>query len=174
MDKPAKLPPDADAWTLTLNVLSHGVSHHAHTAHGDDAPNPHFAAIGGEAGVVRLIDSFYHHMETMPVAAQIRALHPAQLGHVKEILRRYMIEWTGGPRVYSVDRGAPRLRHRHSMFTIGEAERDAWMLCMRAALAECVPDLALRAELDTAFYKVANAIRNADEQITIRGREVHE
>lgn len=150
----------APAWTQTLNVLSHGMTH---AVAATTADNPHYAAIGGAPAIAKLVDRFYHHMETMPAAASIRALHPPQLEHVKEILRRYLTEWTGGPRLYSVDRGAPRMRHRHSMFPIGTQERDVWMSCMRAALAEVVPDDTLRAQLDLAFYKVANAIRNRSE-----------
>jgi hemoglobin len=36
------------------------------------------------------------------------------------------------------------------------------MLCMRSALAEVVSDTELRAELDAAFYKIADFIRNTE------------
>ena len=54
------------------------------------------------------------------------------------------------------------LRRRHQPFDIDSAARDAWMACMRQALAETCPDEALRAELDAAFYKVAEVIRNRE------------
>ncbi len=122
--------------------------------------NPHFAAIGGSESITCLVDRFYHHMDTLPVASRIRALHPAELAPVKAILVHYLTEWMGGPAVYSAARGHPRLRRRHMPFPIGEPERDAWMLCMRAALSEVVDDPVLRAELDAAFYKTADFIRN--------------
>jgi hemoglobin len=40
--------------------------------------------------------------------------------------------------------------------------RDAWMLCMREALNEVCGDAALRLELESAFYKVADFMRNTE------------
>jgi hemoglobin len=147
---------------VPLEVLAHA---HAHAATSDAAQreNPHFAAIGGVPALVQLVDRFYHHMTIVPEAASILALHPANLEPVKDILVRYLTEWTGGPRVYSLERGHPQLRHRHQRFRIGAAERAAWLTCMRAALTEIVPNPELRAELDTSFTKVANSILNAPE-----------
>ncbi|HET9958426.1 MAG TPA: group II truncated hemoglobin [Polyangiaceae bacterium] len=122
--------------------------------------NPHFAAVGGSTAVAELVDRFYQHMDTLPEAAQIRSLHPPDLTPVKEVLRRYLTEWLGGPALYSVERGHPRLRRRHLRFPIGAAERDAWMRCMSLALNEVVSDPKLRQELTEAFFKTADFIRN--------------
>jgi hemoglobin len=126
--------------------------------------NPHYAAIGAD-GVARLVERFYFHMDTLPEAAGIRALHPADLAPVREVLERYLTEWLGGPALYSSERGHPRLRRRHLRFRIGAAERDAWMLCMRAALGDVVSDSQLRAELDSSFFKVADFLRNDTEHV---------
>ena len=48
----------------------------------------------------------------------------------------FLIQYWGGPGTYSERRGHPRLRMRHVRFRIGEAERDAWLRHMRAALDE--------------------------------------
>lgn len=117
-------------------------------------------AIGGALALERLVDRFYHYMDTEAEAAKIRAMHAADLSLVKGVLLRYLIEWTGGPALYSVERGHPRLRRRHQPFAIGEAERDAWMLCMRKALADVVADVVLRSQLEEAFFKVADFMRN--------------
>jgi hemoglobin len=99
-------------------------------------------------------------MDTLPEAQAIRAMHAPELGPMRELLTRYLCEWLGGPQLYSAERGHPRLRRRHLPFRIGPDERDAWLLCMRRALEEVVPDAALRAELDAAFSKVADFLRN--------------
>lgn len=122
--------------------------------------NPHFEAIGGEAPVARLVERFYFHMDTLPEAAGIRAMHEPDLTHTKAVLVQFLVEWLGGPKVYSAERGHPRLRQKHISFPIGVAERDAWMLCMRRALADVVPDAALRQQLEQAFFKTADFIRN--------------
>jgi hemoglobin len=125
-----------------------------------DRPNPHFERIGGEDAVTRLVEGFYRRMEELPEAAQIRAMHGPHLDQIKPVLRMYLIEWLGGPKNYTASRGAPRMRARHLAFTIGPTERDAWMVCMRGALEEVVADAQLRAELEAAFRRTANAILN--------------
>lgn len=126
-------------------------------------PNPHFERLGGHARLVCLVDAFYRAMDTLPEAASIRAMHEADLRATKAVLVNYLSEWMGGPKLYSPDRGAPMLRRRHQPFAIDAAARDAWMLCMKQALNEVCQDAALRTELEAAFYKVADFIRNTDE-----------
>lgn len=125
--------------------------------------NPHYTRIGGQEAVVRLVEAFYLAMDTLPEAAVIRAMHEPNLGPTKAVLVNYLSEWMGGPKLYTPERGAPMLRRRHQPFPIDAAARDAWMLCMRHALAETCADEGLRAELDAAFYKVADFIRNTDQ-----------
>ncbi len=122
--------------------------------------NPHFDRIGGEAAVTRLVDAFYRAMDTLPEAAGIRAMHEPDLSQTKAVLRLYLNEWLGGPRRYTQERGRPALRRKHQPFAIGQAERDAWMMCMAQALDEAVTDASLRAELMAAFTRTADAVRN--------------
>jgi hemoglobin len=123
-------------------------------------PQNHYARLGGHEAVLSLVNAFYRAMDTRPEAATIRAMHEADLTQTKEILVKYFSEWLGGPRLFSPERGAPALKRRHHRFAIDAAARDAWMLCMREALAEVCADTSLRAELDAALYKVADFIRN--------------
>lgn len=123
-------------------------------------PTSLFAEIGGQVVVDRLVDSFYHRMDTLPQATTIRAMHADDLTSVTEVLKRYLGEWLGGPKLYSQERGHPRLRQRHMHFRIGTAERDAWMLCMQGALDEVIADASLRAHLSQSFFKLADWVRN--------------
>jgi hemoglobin len=120
----------------------------------------HFERIGGAANVDHLVEAFYAHMDGLLEARIIRSLHAEDLTPTKEVLKRYLGEWMGGPKLYSQQRGHPRLRQRHLRFKIGEAERDAWLACMRGALQEVVADAALRDELYAAFAKLADWMRN--------------
>jgi len=122
--------------------------------------NPHFAQIGGAEGVARLVEAFYRRIDTLPEAADIRAMHAPDLEPTKAILKIYLAEWLGGPKQYTAMRGPPRLRRAHAAFAIGVAERDAWMACMRGALEETVTDETLRAQLERAFFKLADTVRN--------------
>ena len=48
----------------------------------------------------RLVEAFYARMDTMP-GAGIRAFHAPDLSSTKEVLKRYLGEWMGGPPLYS-------------------------------------------------------------------------
>ena len=123
---------------------------------------PHFVRLGGREAVVRLVDAFYRAMDYRPEAATIRAMHEPDLAQTRAVLVKYLTEWMGGGRIYSPEHGAPMLRRRHQRFAIDANARDAWMLCMREALNEVCVDAALRIELDAAFYKVADFMRNTE------------
>jgi hemoglobin len=122
--------------------------------------NPHFARIGGAMRVACIVDAFYRNMDKLPEATAIRALHPDDLRTSRDVLYKYLVGWLGGPPLYVAERGSPRLRQKHLPFAIGDAERDAWMLCMRLALEEYLDDAQLRGELLQAFVRTANSLRN--------------
>lgn len=122
--------------------------------------NPHLERLGGPEAVARLVDAFYRAMDTREDARTIRAMHEPDLGPTKAILVKYLTEWMGGPKVYSEERGSPMLRRRHHPFDIDVNARDAWMACMRQALDETCADAALHQELDAAFMKIADHIKN--------------
>ena len=91
-----------------------------------------FAAVGGDEVFRELVAQFYRRVATDPV---LRPLYPEEdLGPAQERLRMFLVQYWGGPTTYSEQRGHPRLRMRHAPFTIGLAERDAWLGHMREAL----------------------------------------
>lgn len=120
----------------------------------------HFARIGGEAGVRRLVDRFYDLMDTLPETRALRALHPPSLDESRDKLWWFLVGWLGGPPRYVERFGHPRLRARHLPFPIDEGARDQWMLCMARALAETVEDAALREHLARALGRLADHMRN--------------
>lgn len=122
-----------------------------------------YQAIGGEAALLRLVDRFYDHMDTLPQAATIRAMHPADLARARQRLFEFLSGWMGGPPLYWERHGHPRLRARHLPFAIDRAAATAWMQCMHRALAEEVADPELRARLESALAGVADHMRNQPE-----------
>ncbi|MFG1321145.1 group II truncated hemoglobin [Xanthobacter autotrophicus] len=121
---------------------------------------PMFERLGGAVVIDRLVEAFYRRMDTLAEAEGIRNMHADDLSQTKHVLKRYLTEWTGGPKLYSVEKGHPRLRQRHMGFAIGNSERDAWLLCMRGALEETVADAAARDEVYDAMAKLADWMRN--------------
>ncbi|ASG20342.1 group II truncated hemoglobin [Nitrospirillum viridazoti] len=123
-----------------------------------------FEAIGGQAAVDRLVEAFYHQMDTLPEVRGLRAMHAPDLTETKRVLKLYLAQWMGGPADYSAERGHPRLRARHLGFTVGVAERDAWLLCMSRALMTTVPDADLRGAILQALTPLADWMRNQPGQ----------
>jgi hemoglobin len=132
------------------------------TTHSDPVTTP-YQLVGGNDGLRRLVQRFYELMDTLPEAYGIRKLHPADLSGSEEKLFMFLSGWLGGPQLFVEKFGHPRLRARHLPFTIGTSEADLWMLCMRQAMAETLPDERLRTALDKALTDLALHMRNRDD-----------
>lgn len=117
-----------------------------------------YEAVGGEETFHRLVSRFYQEVAKDPV---LRPVYPSRdLGPAEEHLRLFLIQYWGGPGTYSERRGHPRLRMRHVRFTIGEAERDAWLRNMRTALDELQLDETLDAQLWDYLMMAAHSLVN--------------
>lgn len=125
-----------------------------------------YALLGGDAGVRKLIDTFYDLMDAVPEYHGIRKLHPQDLAGSREKLYLFLSGWLGGPQLYVEKYGHPMLRARHLPFAIGIAERDAWLACMLQAMEDCGVQEPLRAALLKAFFGTADWMRNRRENST--------
>jgi len=125
-----------------------------------DSATTMFKRIGGHETVHRLVEAFYRNMDTFPEARKIRAMHALDLEPTRLVLKTYLAEWLGGPKNYSAEKGHPRLRMRHGHLRIGPEERDAWLLCMNAALDEAIEDEASRRAIGEDLAKLADWMRN--------------
>jgi len=91
-----------------------------------------FEAAGGAETFKTLVERFYARVASDPV---LRPIYPEEdLSSATEHLTLFLIQYWGGPTTYSAQRGHPRLRLRHQPFAIGQAERDAWLKHMTAAV----------------------------------------
>lgn len=127
----------------------------------DARPTP-YAMLGGEAGVRALADAFYDRLELDEAFAIVRRLYPARLEDSRDKLFWFLAGWLGGPQHYVERFGHPRLRARHLPYPIASAERDAWLLCMRAALDDVNAPAALVDPLMEAFRGTADWMRNRE------------
>ncbi len=119
-----------------------------------------FERIGGREGLQRLAVRFYEIMEARPEAAGIRAMHKPDLGPVADSLSEFLMGWIGGPRDWFMREGRPCIMSLHRALPIGADERDQWLACMQQAMIETVADADLRAELEPAFFRIADAMRS--------------
>lgn len=128
--------------------------------------NDPYLELGGDRGVVlRLVERFYDIMEqTEPALARLHERDAA--GKIsrrnRERFGLFLIGWLGGPDDYVRLHGHPRLRLRHAHVPVDAAQRDAWLRCMNAALAELALPEPLLGFQRGRFAEVADFLRNVD------------
>ena len=122
-----------------------------------DASTP-FDGLGGETGIRALVERFYDIVnDEAPV---LRAMLPANDQLSRQKLYEYLVEWTGGPRLYSSHRGHPMMRRRHLPFEIGPFEVSEWLRCMRQAMDGQGVSGDLRSYLDVRIEALAHHMQN--------------
>jgi hemoglobin len=113
---------------------------------------------GGEETFKLLVERFY---ARVPDDEVLRAVYPEEdLAGAAERLTLFLIQYWGGPQTYSERRGHPRLRLRHQPFAIGQAERDAWLGHMTAAVESLDLAPAVRKALLDYFETASTAMIN--------------
>ncbi len=125
-------------------------------------PRSLYDLAGGWPFFEALVECFYRGVAADPL---LRPLYPEDLTDAKRHLALFLQQYWGGPGTYSEERGHPRLRMRHAPFVIGEAERDAWLRHMTAAVDSVLAERPLPADAETAlrdyFTATADFLVNA-------------
>jgi len=125
-----------------------------------DATLTVYDRVGGMPFFEHLVDRFYQGVAADPV---LRPVYPERdLTGARHRLTLFLAQYWGGPRAYDEERGHPRLRMRHFPFAIGPAERDRWLVHMRAAIADLAPPTDVAEALDRYFDNAAEAMRNRE------------
>ena len=128
-----------------------------------DAP---FHRMGGEAGVRAITARFYELVEAEE--PELARIHPQGAdGRIsagaRERFATFLVEWTGGPQIYSPEHGGPMLRRRHADLPVDLAMKNAWMRCMMQALEEAGVAAEVREVLAARFDEIGENLRNIKE-----------
>ena len=120
-----------------------------------------YEQVGGEETFRRLVRRFYAGVAEDPV---LRPMYPEEdLGPAEERLVLFLMQYWGGPRTYSDQRGHPRLRMRHAPFKVDRAAHDAWLRHMRTAVEELELPTELEQQLwDYLVYAAASMVNSPD------------
>lgn len=95
--------------------------------------NSLYEAMGGADTVSRLVQAFYPKVQADP---SIGPLFPEDIEPVMEKQTLFLTQFFGGPPLYSDRFGHPMMRARHMPFPITPERAEAWLSCMKRALAE--------------------------------------
>ncbi len=89
---------------------------------------------GEITGITILVNQFYDNMNDFPEAKSIRSMHPSDLKESRKKLAYFLSGWLGGPTLYAEHYGSIIIPLVHRHLSVGVAERDAWLLCMKKAI----------------------------------------
>jgi hemoglobin len=117
-----------------------------------------YERVGGSKTFSDLVAQFYARVAIDPI---LWPMYPAEdLKGAATRLQMFLEQYWGGPTTYSDERGHPRLRMRHAGFFIATAQRDAWLACMRDALAGLDIEDGAKNELWTYLESAAQSLVN--------------
>ncbi len=122
-----------------------------------------YQAAGGIDGITRLVDIFYHYVDTLPDAKVIRKLYPENLTISKQKLTYFLSGWLGGPKLYQEHYGSISIPGAHHHMNIRMEERDAWLFCMQEAVDEQPFPVYFKAYLMEQLFVPAERIRQVCE-----------
>lgn len=120
-----------------------------------------YERLGGEQGLTTLVDKYLEILHSDPAYATLCQQYVNGTEHYRARMLEYLTGWFGGPALYAQKHGLPRLRENHQRLQITATLRDLWFGCMHQAVSETVTDKALGAELEAAFWQMADSLRNA-------------
>ncbi len=95
-----------------------------------------YQAAGQLPGLTQLCDRFYQIMDTLPEAASLRAMHPADLTESSRKLAFFLSGWTGGPKLYREHYGPISIPQAHAHLPADLHSTRAWLTCMDQALQQ--------------------------------------
>jgi hemoglobin len=111
----------------------------------------------GKDNLWKLIADFYEEIKKDPI---LRPMYPDALEPAQERLFLFMMQYLGGPNIYSENRGHPRLKMRHVRFPIDQKARDSWMNNMTIALDKNPMDEKGKEFLRKYFADTATFLKN--------------
>ncbi|MFT4519730.1 MAG: hemoglobin [Halioglobus sp.] len=123
-----------------------------------------YQAIGGEQGLITLIDRFYDIMGSRAEYSRVWEMHPADKNVSRDKLARFLMSWTGGPSRYKEKYGPISIPKAHAHLEITAKERDQWLNCMGDALRDLGYAEELTAYLLEQLAVPANRILQACER----------
>lgn len=111
----------------------------------------------GEENIRKLIHEFYIGVKDDQV---LKPMYPEDLEGAELRLFYFMVQYLGGPAIYTEKRGHPRLRMRHMVFPVNEKAHDAWLGNMKNALGKIDIDKESYDFLWNYFVETASFLRN--------------
>lgn len=112
----------------------------------------------GEANITQLVNGFYEHVFESPIIAP---LFQTDRDEVKRKQKLFITQFLGGPALYSMEFGHPKMRMRHLPHRITEEAKNEWLRCMNLSINALPIEDRLKRELYDCFPKLAAHMVNS-------------
>ncbi len=127
---------------------------------GTARPTSYYEQVGGAPTIRALVEAFYPKVVEHPLLAP---LFPEDIYPVMEKQELFLTQYFGGPQLYTMREGHPRMRARHIRFPITPDRATAWLSCMQQAMDEVIEDKMLREQMMERLAMTAYFFVNTDE-----------
>ena len=126
-------------------------------------PRTPYEALGGRETIDRIVNRFYDLMDREPQYAELRAMHAADLAHMRGSLAGWLTAWAGGPKDWFDENPGKCMMSAHRGLGVSRETANQWADAMARAIADCGP---LDAELGKAMAErlgmMAGAMASAE------------
>lgn len=102
-------------------------------------PDTPFYRLGGQETMQAICDRFYDLMDSDPAYAELRAMHSADLSHMRKSLAGFLAAWSGGPRDWFTENPGKCMMGAHKPYTISHDIARQWAEAMKRAIADVAP-----------------------------------
>ena len=121
-----------------------------------------YEEIGGDDGVLRLVETFYNIVEKDDTAKKLHILHlrGSGIANSKKEQHLFMSGFLGGPKLYLEKHGHANLKTMHEHVVVDEESKDVWLNCMEKAMDEVALSEAIQEKLMRIFTPVAERLVN--------------
>lgn len=112
----------------------------------------------GESNLQQLVNNFYD------LVQQNEVLSPLFKGDFDSIRKKqfmFLSQFLGGPQLYTISFGHPRMRKRHMPHKITEEGKNEWLKCMKSAINQLDIDDEFKSTLYECFPQVAQHMVNS-------------
>ena len=121
-------------------------------------PRTPYEALGGSEAIARIVNRFYDLMESEPQYAKLRAMHAADLTHMRGSLAGWLTAWAGGPKDWFDENPGKCMMSAHRGLGVSRETASQWADAMARAIAECGP---MDTELGQAMAERLGMMANA-------------
>ena len=126
---------------------------------------PLYDLIGGEEGIIKLVNVFYDIVETNPEGHKLHLLHLRGNGidHSRVEQFNFLSGFLGGPKLYVEKHGHSNVRNMHEHVEINSEAKDIWLKCMSAAIDHIGIVPTIKDKLMSNFTAIAERLVNRSD-----------